>query len=372
VKLEVLLDACLEELRQTGDLESCLRRYPEQADALRPLLRTALAMMRAPTPPLSPARKAHDVQTLRALVDQRREREEKRFLANILPPMPWLSGPILRGAASFAVVVLLFLGAASAIGGSRPGSFFYPFRVTLEQARLAAATNPAARAQMHLNLARRRLQEFRPLATRGQATLALEVMADMQRETQATLYQIAQTPPEEAVPLLGDAVALLQDQSVALRTAAANAPDGQSAARFREAGIAVQAQLARTVRVWQNPQDLKMLLEETPRPSPTPTAVPPTATPAAETTPELLPATSPLPVTTLPSLSPSAPLPTLEPLAPVPTVMPTPDAPSSPSDRGERAHPSGQQDRSGSSPAGNEQGGGDGNNDEGQHDHDSG
>jgi len=372
VKLEMILDACLEELRQTGDLESCLRRYPEQADALRPLLQAALSVMRAPTPPLPPARKAHDVQALRALVDRRREREEKRFLANILPPMPWLSAPILRGAVSFAVVVLLFFGAASAIGGSRPGSVFYPLRVTLEQARLAAATGPQARAQMHLNLARRRLQEFQPLATQGQATLALKVMADMQRETQATLHQIAQTSPEEAVPLLGDAVALLQDESVALRSAVANAPDGQSAVRFRKVGLTVQAQLDRTMRVWQNPQDLKKLLEEVSTPSPTPTVVPPTTTPAAEATMEPIPTPSPAPTITLPPVSPAAPLPTLAPLAPVPTVMPTPDTPASPSDRGEQAHPSGQQDQSRTSPEDNEHGGSEDDGEPGQRNHDSG
>jgi len=373
VKLEMILDACLEELRQTGDLESCLRRYPEQADALRPLLQTALSMMRAPTPPLPTARKAHDVQALTALVDQRRERRQKRFLTNILPPMPWLTAPILRGAVSIAVVLFLFLGAASAIGGSRPGSIFYPFRITLEQARLAAATGPQTRAQAHLTLARRRLQEFRPLAAQGQAPLALTVLADMQRETQDALDQIAQTLPDEAVPLLSEAVALLQDESVALRLAAANAPDGQSAARFREARLAAQAQLERTMRAWQNPQDLKRLLEEAPAPSPTPTAIAPTATPTAEATLEPLPTLSPAPTITLPPRSPSAPLPTLAPLAPVPTVMPPPAQGTSPSQNGggEQAHPAGRQSQSGTSPADNEQGGGDGNSDEDQHNHDS-
>jgi len=374
VKLEMILDACLEELRQTGDLEACLRRYPDQTDDLRPLLQTALAMMRAPTPPLPAPRKAHDVQALAALVDQQREQSQKRFLANILPPLPWLTAPILRGAVSFAVIVFLFWGAASAIGGSRPGSIFYPFRITLEQAQLAAASNPRARAQSHLNLARRRLQEFRPLATQGQAPLALTVMTEMRRETRAALEQIIQTTPEEAVPLLGDAVALLQDQSVALRSAAANAPDSQSAARFREAGLAVQAQLERTMRVWQDPQDLKSLLKEASTPSPAPTVTLPTATPPPEATMATMPTSSPAPTITLPPILPSTPLPTLVPLAPVPTVMPPPATGAPPSQNGgsERVHPAGQQDQSGSSPAENEHGGGDGSNDEGQHNPDPG
>jgi hypothetical protein len=46
-RIEIVLDECLERLRQGESVEQCLARYPEQAAELEPLLRVAMASQKA-------------------------------------------------------------------------------------------------------------------------------------------------------------------------------------------------------------------------------------------------------------------------------------------------------------------------------------
>ncbi len=350
--LDAILDSCVEELRQTGNLEACVQQHPEQGADLRPLLQTALVVMRAPAPNLPSARKAGDLKELTALVEQRRTTDNRRLAFPRLWRGRWGVGPILQGArlaATLAVVAVLFWGIATAVGESRPGTFFYPLRRTVEQVRLAASRQPEAHAQARLLLARRRLDEFKSLSRESSLDLAANVMLDVQDNTHAALREIAETSPQEAVPLLSQAVALLQDEVVAFGRAGDRAAGTSFAPIFAQARTGAQSQLDRAEQAWQQPDAVKALLLD--EPSPTPAPLPePTATPQAGTEPAIPPGP---PAGSMLTPRPTvAPVPTLA-LPPIPTMPPllAPEAPqpASPVPAG------GSQDRSGLSDNGGQQ-----------------
>lgn len=115
---EEIVDRCVEEIRGgRATVEDCLRRYPEQRDALEPLLRTVAAMSALPRGGQSapePARRAAFMAALRETPQQRRRRR--------LPSIG-----MLFGAGAFRVVGPAFALAALAIalvlgGGGTPAS----------------------------------------------------------------------------------------------------------------------------------------------------------------------------------------------------------------------------------------------------------
>lgn len=137
------LDNCLTALAHGASVESCLARYPDLADDLRPLLQAA---QHAQSLPLSPPSRAAQ-QASRA-----------RFLtrAGDLRPAPrrlWPTVSLLRLAGAFIAVLALFLSArgisaASAI--ALPGDLLYPVKRALEQAELWLAADPAAVQAVHI------------------------------------------------------------------------------------------------------------------------------------------------------------------------------------------------------------------------------
>lgn len=351
--LDAILDSCVEDLRQTGNLEACVQQHPEREADLRPLLQTALVVMRAPTPALPSTRKARDLKDLTALVEQRRSAAHRRRAFPRLWSGGWGLGPILQGArlaATLAVVAVLFWGVALAVGDSQPGTFFYPLRRTVEHARLAASRRPADHAQTRLLLARRRLVEFQSLTGDGSLDLAADVLVDMQNDTRAALHAIAETSPQDAVPLLSQAVALLQDEVVALGRAADRATGTPFGDIFTQARTTAQSQLARAEQAWQQPDAVKTLLadEPTPTPLPEPTATPQAGAdstipngPTAESQWTPLPTLAPMPTLTLPPIPTMPPLPALE-GSPAASPVPASGAPDRSGlsyDRGQQSEP---------------------------------
>lgn len=188
-----ILDHCLSQM-QAGRLalEECLALYPDQATALQPLLAAAARPMAAPRLSLRPAA---------------REAIEQRLIARLLARRASRSSasrPLAVHRVSFAAAMLaavlfgVLITAASP--GSLPGDALYPIKRLSESIGLQLAGEPA-RAQLRIEWAQRRLDEFRQLASRGEVRIAL--LEEFQIETNAALASSDGLGEEERNALLG-------------------------------------------------------------------------------------------------------------------------------------------------------------------------
>ncbi|MBN1956371.1 MAG: hypothetical protein JW900_15175 [Anaerolineae bacterium] len=169
---EHLLEQCLEEAMRAGNVEAVLRRHPQYADELAPLLAIALCSREQyATVPSPPSGLAAGRAWLLAAAAQERARARERALA----PAPKPRGYRLVWAAKLASILLVIVvGVAIASGGvvraandSLPRDVLYPVKLSIEDVRLALAMTPAARIELALRFANERSAEIRSLAVVG-------------------------------------------------------------------------------------------------------------------------------------------------------------------------------------------------------------
>jgi len=157
-KLAQTLEECLELLRQGVSLEECLARYPEYAGELEPLLRTAQVARERLSFGIPTRAKARI--RARVMAEWNHEHAPRE--------QPWrLPSLVPRWAVVTACVVLALLlggaGTAMAAGGAVPGDLLYPVKMTTEEVRLAFTFSDLAKAELHVDLAERRVDEIRKL-----------------------------------------------------------------------------------------------------------------------------------------------------------------------------------------------------------------
>jgi len=247
-RLEQTLEECLELLRQGVSLEECLVRYPEDAEELEPLLRTAQLTQSRLTFKI-PTR-AQDRIRARVMAEWNREhapREERWHLPVFVP----------RRALVTACVVLALLlggtGTAMAAGGTVPGDVLYPVKMATEEVRLAFTFSDLAKAELHVDLAEQRVGEIRRLVDRGEperiTQLAARVVAHLEEtgrivtaggegiaELEACLEQSANVqlakleqtllaaPPEAKTAVQNALVTSGEGYGMAIEVAASSAP----------------------------------------------------------------------------------------------------------------------------------------------------
>lgn len=155
-----ILDECLEHLLTDGEtIDQCLAHYPEQTAELRPLLETALA-----------ARKVSNIQPRSEF--RARARHQFRTALQAVPvkkgffPLAWP-----RWATVVAVVLVLLLSGGSAVAvanNSMPDEPLYPLKVATEQVRLVLTLSDIGKADLHAELADRRVTEIASIASRAE------------------------------------------------------------------------------------------------------------------------------------------------------------------------------------------------------------
>ncbi len=146
--LPLALDRCLTWLRSGIGVESCLARYPEYADQLRPLLDLASHMSRAaPAPPPAAGRAAGRRGMLSAYAQKRRRQKEMhpvaRLMGRVLRPMLLARPGGIRPAWQATILILAI--ALAMVGGivvtasadSLPGDALYPVKLASQRAQLA-------------------------------------------------------------------------------------------------------------------------------------------------------------------------------------------------------------------------------------------
>jgi hypothetical protein len=179
-EFEQILDECLIYLQATDSVEAALSAYPEQAEALRPLLLAATAVQNSPRPIARPTAVAAGRQRIQAAFAAHKEaghfasRSRATGFLSILPAR-WRGRSVfkellpmntsLRPIFTFMAVFLIggvFLVSAS--GNSLPGEPLYPVKQLWQTARLALTADPQA---MEESLRQERLEELRALIESG-------------------------------------------------------------------------------------------------------------------------------------------------------------------------------------------------------------
>ena len=164
-----ILDECLERLLVRGEtVEQCLASYPGQADELEPLLRTALVTKKALAIQPRPEFKARARYQLGSAF--REVKPKRRFFF-----LGWQP----RWATAVAAVLILLLGGGSTVaaaGSSMPDDLLYPVKLATEQVQLTLTRSNMGRAELHAELADRRVAEIIYMADKGDAQ-QVEVIA---------------------------------------------------------------------------------------------------------------------------------------------------------------------------------------------------
>ena len=265
-ELEATYIEALDALEAGEPLEAILERYPRQADQLRPLLETTVALSSVPVAYSAEARQASRDALLQRAADLRQRRRPAAA--------PWWRRFTLA-LGSLAVLLILLGGLLVGPAGSAlPGDALYPVKVAGEGARLALAGGPASRGALRERFRRERVSEINALLALG-------------READVSCFGTLRAVEEDAW--------LLDDLRVQIT--AETAVEGQPRVGAEAEGtcrVANGQVTALTMRVEAAP-DLR------PQPTPSPTLEP---TPTATGTPE--PSATPSPtLTATPTPSPT-------------------------------------------------------------------
>ncbi|MDP2920379.1 MAG: DUF5667 domain-containing protein [Dehalococcoidia bacterium] len=152
-RFDNILDACLEDLLTgKGTVEQCLQKYPGQAEALEPLLRTALSVRRTVEIKPTPEMIAHGRYHLQLKMAETGKPKHGRFLS-------WQP----RWAVAVMAVLLVFLmgsGAVLAANGSMPGNPLYPVKIATENLRVKLSGSEVEKAALLTTYADRRVKEL--------------------------------------------------------------------------------------------------------------------------------------------------------------------------------------------------------------------
>ena len=164
--LSEILDTALARLSAGESVEACLADHPQHAAALAPLLRTSTLLQAhaaTPPPPELEAWLPRGAREFSAIAEQlapryarRRTRAAPRKLS------------LQRTMATVAIATILMgVAADNASAASLPGETLYQWKRTKEDISLSLTIDPDVRSQLHVDYARRRLNEFNTLVTNG-------------------------------------------------------------------------------------------------------------------------------------------------------------------------------------------------------------
>lgn len=313
-RLAEALAASLDALRDgSATVADCLRRYPDLAAELEPLLQTSerLAVLTQVQPP-----EATRLAARHAFLDAAAARRR---------PVPIAPRPVVhrRGWLVFApvgIAAMLFLAIAVPVlgsmdGGAVPGDWNYAFKRATERVRLALTVDSSDRRLLRIEFAQRRLNEIEKLSNNGRvdghsrqvAALLKDYTADVNQATAGlppSAVQQSNNLVDQAKPVLDQLQSVPADASV--KSAASDAASAtDDLAKNTPPPSNSKGSQANPPRAAKN--------TASPTPSPTP-APPPTQSPETTPAPTEPAATEPPTTATPPATATAAPSPTPAPL----------------------------------------------------------
>jgi hypothetical protein len=166
-KFNNILNECLDRILKGETVEQCLLRYPDQAQELEPLLKTAKTARVISTVQPSPEyRVAAKRQFMAALIERQVKQNEGKTHSSRRIQWRWQSG----WAIALVAVVIVVLGGGGTIAaasGSMPDSGLYPVKLATEQVQLALAPGQLAETKLNAEFADRRVEEIIYTAEKG-------------------------------------------------------------------------------------------------------------------------------------------------------------------------------------------------------------
>ena len=229
-KFEDVLDAALEAIK-TEPVTAVLNRYPNQADALAPLLAAAEQVKdwQTAVPPLPAASwQAVDRAAFLAQLEQLpvtavspnpllRLKEwltqKRTALRNrqVQKEQKSMNALLARAVATVAVIFGLGGGTVVLANDSLPDTPLYPVKLMLEETRMALADNPVEQANLQMTLAQVRLQEMTQLMQAGDP-VDEPLVARLETHLQTAVQLAAQAGEPEMVALLTQMQTMLQNE----------------------------------------------------------------------------------------------------------------------------------------------------------------
>ncbi|MFC1937701.1 DUF5667 domain-containing protein [Chloroflexota bacterium] len=170
-RFDDVLNDCLDRLLLYGDtVEQCLTSYPEHAEELKPLLKTAAATRQVSAIQPRPEFKARARYQFRAAL---REMESRRGF----PLLRWL--PQWAAMATMVLVFLVVAGSGTVVaaGNSMPDNPLYPVKLATEQVRLILTPSDMGKAEIYADLTEKRVAEIVRMADKGKPELVHQAAA---------------------------------------------------------------------------------------------------------------------------------------------------------------------------------------------------
>ncbi len=193
-----IFDECLERMVVDGEtLEQCLKRYPEQAAELKPLLETVLAVKQASAVEPRPEFKARARYQFRSALQEKAAPKIRSFFG-------WLP----RWATALAIVLAVLVaggGTVAAASNSMPDSILYPVKLATEHVQLALTTSDLGKARLCASFADRRVVEIVYMADRGDARRVEEIterLDDRLERLVALVTELEEDESKEAEAML--------------------------------------------------------------------------------------------------------------------------------------------------------------------------
>ncbi len=178
-----IVDECIAQMRAGASLESCLERYPQFAEDLRPVLQTVRNLQALKFPQERSASVQAGRQRLlnayakKAAIQPVSESSLSRFIQQIFKKLTGRDDLNMKLVARFAIALLLVAGlivgggiTATASASALPGDTLYPVKLGLENVNLLFANDPQVRQQLEQQYQAARQKEVQSILKLGRQT----------------------------------------------------------------------------------------------------------------------------------------------------------------------------------------------------------
>ena len=201
MKKERLLINCIDEiLAGKYTVEDCLARYPELSNELRPLLDIVVDIQPERVSASSEFKQRARSRLFEAMQTPKIDSKHRR-----LDIFSWLKPTAPPRRLNFSlitatVILVLFIASgttAYAAQDSLPDDVLYPVKTGIEKVQLALTIGPENRANLHLNLAERRLEEIVTQSHQGR-DISPSSLENYVKHTDAAIGEISNIPSEDS------------------------------------------------------------------------------------------------------------------------------------------------------------------------------
>lgn len=244
MKKEEILANCIEEIRnRKSTIEECVSRYPKLGEELRASLLIATALKPdevTPSPEfVQRARRQLFIEMQPELA--KKSRRTSRWYS--LKPVKWIAG------------VLIGLVAMGAAGGgtvyasqsSLPGDTLYPVKTTAEKLQMAVTWGSDAKADLHLKLAQRRIDEATQQVQQNR-DINVQALGTVEQQLNDAIKELSNSDDTAANDkVLSQFSTATLNQQIELKQALANAPDSSKTALKHAYDVARRGNLVASV-----------------------------------------------------------------------------------------------------------------------------